>query len=50
MNIGNNENHKMTNEYDYVIDYDKYLCDLHKLEVDKILNNTQSKNNSHQCS
>ena len=49
MNIGNNENHKMTNKLDYVIDYDKYLqcpqckesklyCNLHKIEVDKILN------------
>jgi len=49
MNIGNNENHKMTNKSDYVINYDKYLqcpkckesklyCNLHKIEVDKILN------------
>lgn len=49
MNIGINENHKMTNECECMIDYDKYLqcpkckesklyCDLHKIEVDKILN------------
>ena len=61
MSIGNNEHHRMASEYDYVIDYDKYLqcpkcketklyCDLHKLEVDKILNSTKSKNNSHHCS
>jgi len=59
MNIGNNEHHRMTNGYDYGIDYDKYLqcpkckesrlyCSLHKLEVDKILNRTENKNNSHQ--
>jgi len=59
MNIGNNEYHRMTNEHDCGIDYDKYLqcpkckesrlyCNLHKLEVDKILNSTKSKNNSHQ--
>ncbi len=52
MSIGNNEHHRMASEYDYVIDYDKYLqcpkckesklyCDLHKREVDKILNNTK---------
>ena len=49
MNIGSNENHKLTNELHYMIDYNKYLqctnckesklyCDLHKIEVDKILN------------
>ncbi len=53
MNIGNNENHKMTNESDCLIDYDKYLqcpkckesklyCNLHKIEVDKILNQTSN--------
>ncbi len=54
MNIGNNENHKMTNELHYMIDYNKYLqcpkckesklyCDLHKLEVDKILDQCENK-------
>jgi len=54
MNIGNNENHRMTNEYDYVIDYYKYLqcpkckesglyCKPHRLEVDNILNQNLKK-------
>lgn len=44
----------MTMESDYVIDYDKYLqcpkckesrlyCNLHKIEVDKILNQLYNK-------
>jgi len=48
MNIRNDEKHRMTTKLDYGINYDKYLqcpkckesrlyCDLHKLEVDKIL-------------
>ncbi len=50
--MGKNEHHRMVSEYGYVIDYDKYLqcpkckesklyCDLHKQEVDKILNYTK---------
>ena len=54
MNIGNNENHKMVNELHCIIDYNKYLqcskceesklyCDIHKIEVDKILNQCYKK-------